>query len=125
MTTTATTSLGTTPLLVSTFTFPNSLAAPNNVRKPVTFDAWTPMVSLSYKPTENTMVYASASRGFKSGGFNGRANSLADLTQSVDGSNVLVTTFKPETVWTYEVGAKGTFLDGRVADRGRWRWTFD
>ena len=114
-TTTATTSSGGTPLLVSTFTFPNSLPAPNNVAKPVTFDAWTPMVSLSYKPTENTMVYASASRGFKSGGFNGRANSLADLTQSVGGSNVLVTTFKPETVWTYEVGAKGTFLDGRVA----------
>ncbi|HQA18910.1 MAG TPA: TonB-dependent receptor, partial [Novosphingobium sp.] len=114
-TTTATTSLGTTPLLVSTFTFPNSLPAPNNAINTVSFDAWTPMASLSYKPSENVMFYASASRGFKSGGFNGRANSLADLTQSVNGSNVLVTTFRPESVWTYEFGAKGTFADGKIA----------
>lgn len=114
-TTTATTSLGTTPLLVSTFTFPTSLPAPNNTVKSVSFDAWTPMASLSYKPTENTLFYVSASRGFKSGGFNGRANSLADLTQSIGGSNVLVTTFKPENVWTYEAGFKGTFADGRVS----------
>jgi len=114
-TTTATTSYLGTPILVSTFTFPNSLPAPNNTIDSVSFDAWTPMASLSYKPTENVMVYLSASRGFKSGGFNGRANSLADLTQSVGGSNVLVTTFKPENVWTYEFGAKGTFADGKVS----------
>jgi iron complex outermembrane receptor protein len=60
------------------------------------------------------MVYASASRGFKSGGFNGRVNGLADVTLAVNGVTTVVPTFAPESVWTYEVGAKGSFLDGRV-----------
>ena len=64
------------------------------------------------------MLYASASRGFKSGGFNGRVNSLLDVTEVVDGQVVLRPFFKPETVWTYETGAKGTFLGGRVSLSG-------
>lgn len=100
--------------IVSRFTFPNSLPAPLNTVDRASFDAWTPSFTLSYKPTAQTLVYASASRGFKSGGFNGRANALADLTQSINGTNVVVTTFRPENVWTYEVGAKGSFADGRV-----------
>ncbi|MEN9932511.1 MAG: hypothetical protein RIS17_1084, partial [Pseudomonadota bacterium] len=32
----------------------------------------------------------------------------------VNGVSTLVTTFRPETGWTYEGGAKGSFLDGRV-----------
>jgi iron complex outermembrane receptor protein len=71
-------------------------------------------VTLSWKPQDNATIYASASRGFKSGGFNGRANSLNDLTLVVNGTPQLVTNFRPETVWTYETGAKGSFLDGRV-----------
>lgn len=96
------------------FTFPDNLPAPLNGSNKASFDAWTPMATLSYKPTADVMVYASASRGFKSGGFNGRANSLADLTFYVDGSPQLITQFKPETVWTYELGAKGSFLNGNV-----------
>lgn len=97
-----------------TFRFPDSLPAPLNAVNEASFDAWTPALTLSYKPTPDTLVYASASRGFKSGGFNGRANSLADLTLVVNGTPQLVTRFQPETVWTYEAGAKGSFLDGRV-----------
>lgn len=96
------------------FAFPGSLPAPFNADNSATFDAWTPSVTLAYKPTEDSQIYASASRGFKSGGFNGRANGLGDLTQVVDGVPQLVTTFEPETVWTYEAGAKASFLDGRV-----------
>lgn len=96
------------------FAFPGSLPAPFNADNSATFDAWTPSVTLAFKPTEDSQIYASASRGFKSGGFNGRANGLGDLTQVVDGVPQLVTTFEPETVWTYEAGAKASFLDGRV-----------
>ena len=96
------------------FRFPDSLPAPLNADDTVSFDAWTPMVTLGYKPTPDSLVYASASRGFKSGGFNGRANSINDLTFVVDGVSTLVTTFKPENVWTYEGGAKASLLDGRV-----------
>lgn len=97
-----------------TFRFPGSLPAPLNLDNSVEYDAWTPSVTLAFKPDANSQIYASASRGFKSGGFNGRANSLADLTQTVNGVSSIVTTFRPETVWTYEGGAKGSFLDGRV-----------
>lgn len=97
-----------------TFTFPTSLPAAYQGDGSASWDAWTPMATLSYKPTRDTLFYASASRGFKSGGFNGRANSVADLTLVVNGTATIVTKFNPEKVWTYEVGAKGNFLDGRV-----------
>jgi len=97
-----------------TFRFPGSLPAPLNVDNDISFDAWTPSLTLSYKPSANSQIYASAARGFKSGGFNGRANGLADLTLVVNGQNQLVTSFAPETVWTYETGAKASFLGGRV-----------
>ena len=97
-----------------TFRFPGSLPAPLNLDNDISFDAWTPSLTLSYKPSANSQIYASAARGFKSGGFNGRANGLADLTLVVNGQNQLVTSFAPETVWTYETGAKASFLGGRV-----------
>ncbi|MFZ4690632.1 MAG: TonB-dependent receptor [Polymorphobacter sp.] len=96
------------------FRFPDNLPPPLNADDTASFDAWTPTVTLSYKPTDDTLVYASASRGFKSGGFNGRANSLNDLTFVVNGVSSLVTTFEPEKVWTYEGGAKGSFMGGKV-----------
>ncbi|MCB2059201.1 MAG: TonB-dependent receptor [Novosphingobium sp.] len=98
----------------SGFTFPDDLPAPFNTVDSRTFEAWTPSLTLSYKPTPDTQIYASASRGFKSGGFNGRVNGLADVTLEQDGETIIVPYFKPETVWTYEVGAKGSFLNGAV-----------
>ena len=106
---------------VSTFTFPGSL-----VGNPLlagfdltgidreTWDAWTPMATLSFKPNPNSLLWLSASRGFKSGGFNGRANSVTDLLQTVDGQRVLAVTFDPETVWTYELGYRSSWLNGLV-----------
>jgi iron complex outermembrane receptor protein len=100
--------------LSAPFIFPNSLPAPYNTLDHVDFSAWTPSATFSFKPTRNTTLYASASRGFKSGGFNGRVNGLGDVTQVINGATVVIPYFKPETVWTYEAGAKGSFLGGRV-----------
>ena len=98
----------------SRFEFPNDLPAPFTNVDTVSFSAWTPMVSASFKPTPDTLLYASASRGFKSGGFNGRVNALSDVTLEVNGTTTIVPYFAPEKVWTYEAGAKGSFLNGRV-----------
>ncbi len=68
-----------------------------------TFDAVTPRLSLSYRATDDAMLYASASRGFKSGGFDGRGTTDFGFQP-----------FDPETVWGYEVGLKSTLADGRV-----------
>ena len=71
----------------------------------VAFDAkasWTavtPSISLQKEFSDNLMGYVSANRGFKSGGFNGRANTVYDTQHAK---------FDPEYVWTYELGLKGS-----------------
>ncbi len=61
-------------------------------------DTWTntsPMLSLDYRWRGGTMVYISGSRGFKSGGFNGRQIFPGPVDQ-----------FDPETVTSFEAGLK-------------------
>lgn len=67
------------------------------------FGAWTGRAGLEYKPTDRSLLYFSASRGFKSGGFNGRPTQEAQLQS-----------FGPEFVWTYEIGAKADLWDNRL-----------
>ena len=64
---------------------------------------WTPTITLDYDMNQNVHWYGRLAKGFKSGGFNGRANSAAD-----------VSTFDPETVWTAEIGAKTRSTDGSL-----------
>jgi iron complex outermembrane receptor protein len=58
-----------------------------------TYDASTPKFSLSYQWTPDIMTYVSATRGFKSGGFNFTS------PNSFQG-------FAPEYLWSYEGGLK-------------------
>jgi len=61
-------------------------------------DTWTdtsPMVSLDFQATDNVMVYGRVAQGFKSGGFNGRANNPGEQAP-----------YDPEEVMSYEVGLK-------------------
>ncbi|MDX2277346.1 MAG: TonB-dependent receptor [Hyphomonadaceae bacterium] len=67
------------------------------------WNALTPRVVAEYRWTDDVMTYASVSRGFRSGGFNGRANTVTGLQS-----------FDPEFVWAYEAGAKTEFFDNRV-----------
>ncbi len=69
----------------------------------VNFGAWTPKATLSFKPTNNLLLYATVARGFKAGGFDGRAS-----------TNFGFTPFRPEFVWSYEGGAKTSWLGGRL-----------
>jgi len=59
-------------------------------------------VSLDYKPTDKILLYAAHRRGYRSGGFNGRAANL-----------LVARSFAPETVRDVEVGFKG---DWRLSD---------
>ncbi|WP_425409907.1 TonB-dependent receptor [Hyphococcus sp.] len=72
------------------------------------WSAWTPKISLDYDLTDNIMVYASAARGFKSGGFNGRPTNAFVAMQPFD----------PEYVWTYETGFKSEFANRRFILNG-------
>lgn len=65
------------------------------------WDAFTPRVSLSYKIQPDVMAYASWSQGFRSGGFNGRPTSLAE-----------VSSYDPEHLDAFEIGIKSQI--GRI-----------
>jgi iron complex outermembrane receptor protein len=65
-------------------------------------DDWnsvTPKIGLDWFWTEDVMFYAGITKGFKSGGFN-----LLAVQPSYD----------EEEVWSYEIGTKGRYLDGRL-----------
>lgn len=72
------------------------------------WDALQPKLTVRYRPTDDWMVYADASRGFRSGGYN----------QSGVGSAVtypgIEDLFDEQIAETYEVGAKGDLMDGRL-----------
>lgn len=68
-----------------------------------TFSAFTPRFVLDYTPTDDTLIYGSIARGFKSGGF----NTLGDVSMPVN-------RFNPEYVWNYEIGVKAMMFDRRL-----------
>jgi iron complex outermembrane recepter protein len=61
-----------------------------------------PKVGLSYQVTADTMVYASASKGFRAGG--AQADVSFCSTANLPSSDV--TNLKSDTLWSYEVGTK-------------------
>ncbi len=72
------------------------------------WDDWSPMASIDWQASPDVLLYARVAKGFKSGGFNGRANSLSESTE-----------YDPETVWSWEAGFKsrpvtGLTLNGAV-----------
>ena len=67
------------------------------------YDDTSIMLSMDYQLTDDVMLYGRFAQGFKSGGYNGRANSAAESTE-----------YAPETAETFEFGAKTTAYDNRL-----------
>ena len=61
--------------------------------------------AVDYQVDPSILLYASAATGFRSGGLNGNALSLADVTGGA---------FQPEETLMYESGIKSEFLDHRL-----------
>jgi iron complex outermembrane receptor protein len=76
------------PGLAGTFVF-----APDKAK----WSDWSPMASVDWQVDPSAMLYARAAKGFKSGGFNGRANTARESSE-----------YEPETAWSYEAGFKTT-----------------
>ena len=81
--------------------------------------AFTPRVSISFKPNDDHHFYASWSKGFKGGGFDprGQSKSAPDLDNDGQVSDDEVfewMDFDPEKVTSYELGWKASLLDKRV-----------
>lgn len=64
-----------------------------------------PQIVLSYRPTENLSLYGKWAQAFKAGGF--------DTGQTSIPTTLAAYTFGPESAETFELGAKGTYMDGR------------
>ncbi len=64
---------------------------------------WTPRFALQYRANDDFMMFASATRGFKSGGWNARATAPEEATA-----------FTAEKVWSYEAGFRSEWLDNRL-----------
>ena len=70
----------------------------------VSFSRLTGRGVLDYKITNNNLLYFSYSRGYKSGGINPPLSPV----------NAVPTAFAPETVDSFEIGSKNTFLGGAL-----------
>ena len=72
----------------------------------------TGTINVSYDWTADVMTYASASRGFKGGGFN--LERTAAVVTAFDPTVAGDPSFDGETATSYELGVRSTLLDGRV-----------
>lgn len=78
---------------------PSGLKIPNKLKT----KQWTPRFAINYKVNKDILLFASATRGFKSGGWNARATSVTSFLP-----------FGPEKVWSYETGIKSEWFDRRL-----------
>ena len=88
----------------ATFTRPTAVVA--DFDKTINLTNVSPKVSIDYQVNPDVMVYGLATRGFKSGGYNIRANAVA-VPRSAE-------PFDDESVDSFEVGSKMAFLDQRL-----------
>lgn len=75
-------------------------------RQRATFDTTSPRFNLSWQPSVQVNIYANVGKGFRSGGFN--------LTSSGGGAEVPAS-FAPDTLWSYELGAKFQSADHKLS----------
>lgn len=74
-------------------------------------DVVTGTVGLSWRPTDDALLYGTMSRGYKSGVFNTRGGVYSTLYARGFVPNVAV---GPEEATAFELGVKSEFADGRV-----------
>jgi len=84
-----------------TYTTPISVVA--DFDKTINFTNVAPKISLGYQATDDILIYGLATRGFKSGGYNIRAQATA-VPRSAE-------PFDDEVVDSFELGTKMAFLD--------------
>jgi iron complex outermembrane recepter protein len=70
----------------------------------VSFGEWTGRVVADWRISDDSLLYASYSRGYKSGGINPPLQPIFAVPES----------FGPEFIDAFEIGSKNTFLDGTL-----------
>jgi len=78
----------------------------------------TPKFNLSYTPSRDLTIYATASEGFRPGGPNSPIPSSCDAALAQLGLKSAPSQFGPDNVWNYELGEKARFMDSRLTING-------
>lgn len=73
-------------------------------------DPVTPRFVLNFQPSEDSLYYASAAKGFRPGG----VNSTLPTACTANLPALPPTTFAPDSLWQYEIGTKQTLAERRL-----------
>jgi iron complex outermembrane receptor protein len=71
---------------------------------------WSPYFGINFQASDDVFLFAKASKGFRAGGF----TVSRDFVTDPEAGFRLAVPFRPETAWTYELGARIEALDGRL-----------
>jgi iron complex outermembrane receptor protein len=80
------------------------------------WNVFTPRVSLKYKPTDDTMIFALWERGSRPGAFNSNLAPgvrLPGVTEAVRAATGAGLEVEQETLDSFDIGIKSRFMDGR------------
>ncbi len=83
---------------------------PINASASAEFDSFNPRVIVSYEPSDRNLIYVSASKGFRGGQLQPITSVQVASTLNID----LPPALGADTIWTYELGTKNTFLNGAL-----------
>jgi outer membrane receptor protein involved in Fe transport len=84
----------------------NIVAQASGTEKPL-----TPKALISWQPDRDNLLYASASKGFRPGGPNAVVGSICNDSLKPIGLSQVPGQFQSDSLWSYELGSKNTFLD--------------
>ena len=92
------------------------------IRDTQSWDGLTPRFIVRYRPNDNWTLFASVTRGYKSGGFGSFSFEPRTATSRIPAfgetgltnADIRPSDFEPETVWSYEIGVKGQSPDRRL-----------
>ena len=81
----------------------------------------TPKAVLSWQPNRDNLMYVSAEKGFRVGGINGGVGTSCEANLALfgvpvgpDGHREAPGSYGSDSLWSYEIGGKNTFLDQRL-----------
>jgi outer membrane receptor protein involved in Fe transport len=90
--------------------------SPRGVVEQNDFEAFTPRYTLTWRPNDDLTLYGLAAKGTKPGGY---FFAYFDVDVSPNVTRAAIENgealFEEEEAWTYEIGAKTSWLDGRLA----------
>jgi outer membrane receptor protein involved in Fe transport len=80
-------------------------------------EAATPRFTAKYQFDDKNMIYVNAAKGFRAGGQNSQLPPLCDASLAAAGLPPGSTPYNSDSLWSYEIGAKNSWWDGRINTR--------